>query len=563
MLVYRSALIAALGGLLFGFDTAVISGTVSSLKKEIFLNDWWLGLTVASALFGTILGAATAQIPSNRFGRKPTLIIMAILYFVSAVACACPWNFGTLGTLDWLLFLFARFIGGIAVGASSVVSPLYTAEISPAKNRGFLVAFTQFNIVFGILLAFFSNYLIASYMATYFPSAAGMEWRWMLGIEAIPAAMFFFLLFIVPESPRWLIGRGQIDKAKLVIQKLGTDEGRGVDKEVNTIRATIEEEAQYGKAALFTRRLWFPITLAICIAAFNQLSGINAVLYYAPSVFSMAGASKELAMFLPVVIGFTNLIFTMAAMAVIDNFGRKKLMIAGSIGYITSLGVVAAAFMIYAPQFNVSTANFAAKETQAKVQQCQDAFDNAPTETKDFWETELKNALLDCRKALEAAYNARERAMTEKDIEIALITENTQEEDIETLKSYIAGVTAREDFDLSSTVPWTGILIVLVGLMAFIASHAFGQGACIWVFLSEIFPQEVRAQGTALGCFVHWFLAATVSMLFPPLLGLLGTANVFFMFSGFMVLQLIWVLTLMPETKQVPLEEMKKKLGIK
>jgi sugar porter (SP) family MFS transporter len=561
MLVYRSALIAALGGLLFGFDTAVISGTVSSLKKEFFLNDWWLGLTVASALFGTILGAATAQIPSNRSGRKPTLLLMAILYFVSAVGSACPWNFGTLGTLDWWLFLFARFIGGIAVGASSVVSPLYTAEISPAKNRGFLVAFTQFNIVFGILLAFFTNYLIVRYMPTCMPSSAGMEWRWMFGVEAIPAAMFFFLLLIVPESPRWLIGRGQTDKAKSIIQQLGTDEGRGVEEEVNLIRATIEEEAQYGKATLFTRRLWFPVTLAICIAAFNQLSGINAVLYYAPSVFSMAGASKELAMFLPVVIGFTNLIFTMAAMAVIDNFGRKKLMIAGSLGYITSLGVVAAAFMIYAPQFNVSTANFMVQETQAKVQQCQEALDHAPMETKDFWETELKNALLDCIEALESSYNARHKANTGEDREIGLITvHDRREDDIETLKSYIAD---QEDFDLSPTVPWTGILIVLVGLMAFIASHAFGQGACIWVFLSEIFPQEVRAQGTALGCFVHWFLAATVSMLFPPLLGLLGTANVFFMFSGFMVLQLIWVLTMMPETKQVPLEEMQKKLGIK
>jgi MFS family permease len=272
----------------------------------------------------------------------------------------------------------------------------------------------------------------------------------------------------------------------------------------------------------------------------------------------MAGASKELAMFLPVVIGLTNLVFTMAAMAAIDNFGRKKLMLAGSLGYITSLGIVAAAFMFYAPQFNVSTANFAVKEAQAKVQQTQDAFDHAPQETKDFWETELKNALIDCHEAIDAAYNARCRAITGKDIEIDLITVGS--DDIESLQSYIAAITTQEDFDLSPTVPWTGILIVLVGLMAFIASHAFGQGACIWVFLSEIFPQEVRAQGTALGCFVHWILAATVSMLFPPLLALLGTANVFFLFAGFMVLQLIWVLTMMPETKQVPLEEMQKKM---
>ena len=558
MLVYRSALIAALGGLLFGFDTAVISGTVSSLKKEFFLNDWWLGFTVASALLGTILGAATSQFPSNRLGRKPTLIIMAILYFVSAVASACPWNLGTLDTLDWWLFLFARFIGGIAVGASSVVSPLYTAEISPAKSRGFLVACTQFNIVFGILLAFFSNYLIASFMPACFPGTAGMEWRWMFGMEAIPSALFFILLFVVPESPRWLIGKGRTERAKSVIQNLGTDEGRGVDEEVNVIRLAIEEEALYGKTAFFTRRLWFPIMLAICMAAFNQLSGINAVLYYAPSVFSMAGASKELAMLLPVIIGFTNLIFTLAAMATIDNFGRKKLMIIGSIGYITSLGIVAAAFIIYATQFSVSTANFAVQEAQAKVQQCQDAFDDASND-KDFWQGELKNALVDCAEAINAAFDAQHGAIAGENPKIDAITDRS-EDDIETLKASIEKITS--EIDLSPTVPMGGILIVLFGLMFFIGSHAFGQGACIWVYLSEIFPQEVRAQGAALGSFVHWVLAAIVSTLFPPLLALLGTANVFLMFAGFMVLQLIWVLVLMPETKQVPLEEMQKKLGI-
>jgi MFS family permease len=395
------------------------------------------------------------------------------------------------------------------------------------------------------------------------PSCIGHEWRWMLGIEAIPAALFFFLLFIVPESPRWLIGKGQCDKAKAILQKLSTDEGRSVDEEINVIQAAIDEEARSGKVQFFTRRLWFPITLAICIAAFNQLSGINAVLYYAPSVFSMAGASKELAMLLPVVIGFVNLVFTMAAMAVIDHFGRKKLMIAGSIGYITSLGVVAATFMIYAPQFSVSSANFAVQEAQAKVRQCEDSLANASEETKEFWENELHKALLDCRKAIDAAFNEQHKAIADEYPQIVLITSRGRAETIEELKTYIADVTSRDDFDLSPTVPWSGILIVLVGLMAFIASHAFGQGACIWVFLSEIFPQEVRAQGTALGCFTHWLLAAIVTQLFPPLLGLLGTANVFFMFSGFMVLQLIWVLTLMPETKQVPLEEMQRRLGIK
>ena len=538
ILVYRSAIIAALGGLLFGFDTAVISGTISSLKAEFSLNDWWLGFTVASALVGTVLGAATAQIPSNRFGRKPALVIIAALYFFSAFGSTCFWNVGAQTAMDWGLFVFFRFIGGIAVGASSVVSPLYTAEISPAKQRGFLVAFTQFNIVFGILLAFFTNYLIAtasgSFLGTYI--GAGMEWRWMFGIEAVPAALFFALLFTVPESPRWQIGKGQIDKAKRTLRKLGTDEERTVEEDVRVIQIAIEEETRNAREAFFTPRLWFPITLAICMAAFNQLSGINAVLYYAPTIFSMAGASTEMAFFFPVVIGLTNLIFTMVAMAIIDSFGRKKLMIVGSIGYITSLVVVGLAFMIYAPQFSVSIANFAAQEAQQKVEQAQRALIAAPEDTKVFWQGELDKAQGDYALVAEAAIVAQNKVGIQQ---------------------------AQKVEDLSAaTVPLAGILTILVGLMVFIASHAVGQGACIWVFIGEIFPNKVRAQGQALGCSVHWILCATISFLFPPLLAILGPTSIFFVFSGFMVLQLIWVIGIMPETKQVPLEEMQKKLKI-
>ncbi|MCL2005174.1 MAG: sugar porter family MFS transporter [Planctomycetaceae bacterium] len=570
LLVYRSALIAALGGLLFGFDTAVISGTIGSLKKEFFLNDWWLGFTVASTLIGTVLGAATAQFPSNRFGRKPTLLILAALYFVGALGTTVIWNLGTLGTVDWLLFLFSRFLGGIAVGASSVVSPLYTAEISPAKNRGLLVAFTQFNIVFGILLAFFTNYLIvlihsdsmvgtaySNFLGAYI--ASGMEWRWMLGIQVIPAALFFALIFIIPESPRWLIGKGKTEKAKAVLAKLGTDEGRSVDEEVKVIQVAIDEETRNVREAFFTPRLFFPIMLAICMAAFNQLSGINAILYYAPSIFSMAGASNELAMFLPVVIGLTNLIFTMAAMLVIDSFGRKRLMLVGSIGYVVSLGVVASAFLMFAPQFSVSTANFAVQGAQQKVEQSQNALATAPEDTKEFWQSELKEALVDYVLAVDAAIETQSEVAGQNPTPRE--RESLLDLDIEALQAEIEAKIA--EIDLSPTVPMWGILTVLFGLMFFIASHAFGQGACIWVFISEIFPNKVRAQGQALGAFVHWILAAVVSLLFPPLLSLLGPANIFLMFAGFMVLQLVWVLFLMPETKQVPLEEMQKRLGIK
>ena len=524
-LVVRSAVIAALGGLLFGFDTAVISGTVDDLKSVFLLDDWWLGFTVASALIGTILGAATVQIPSNRLGRKPTLILMAVLYFVSAVGSACPWNFGTMTAWDWYGFLFARFIGGIAVGGASVVSPLYTAEISPAKTRGVLVAITQFNIVFGILAAFFSNYIVAGF------NLGDLGWRWMFGIEAFPAAAFFFLLFIVPESPRWLIGKGRTDEAKPILDALGTDSGN-VDDEIKIIRTAIEEERQDGKEVFFCHRYRFPIFLAICMAAFNQLSGINAILYYAPKVFAIAGASKELSMFLPVVVGLTNLVFTVAAMFVIDWFGRRKLMLAGSIGYITSLCIVAGAFIVYAPEFNISIQNVAVSEAKEAIEKTEKALETATPETTEFLKDELEAAKQSLADALTKSQDA---------------------------KDVFAQVRGRE---AEGGVPITGILIVLGGLMLFIASHAFGQGACIWVFIGEIFPNQIRAQGQALGSFVHWILCALIAQLFPPLLALLGPASIFLGFAGLMVLQLLWVIGIMPETKQVPLEEMQKKLGI-
>ena len=527
MLVYRSALIAALGGFLFGFDTAVISGTVVDLKSVFRLDDWWLGFTVASALIGTILGAATAQIPSNRLGRKPTMILMAALYFVSAVGSACPWNYGPMTTWDWYGFLFARFIGGIAVGGASVVSPLYTAEISPAKRRGVLVAVVQFNIVLGMLVAFFSNYVIASF------NLGDLGWRWMFGIEAFPAAAFFFLLFAVPESPRWLIGKGRTDEARPILATLGTDSG-SVDEEVKIIETAVEEERQGGKETLFCHRYRFPIFLAICMAAFNQLSGINAVWYYAPKIFAIAGASKELSMFLPVVIGLTNLVFTIAAMYTIDWFGRRKLMLAGSIGYVTSLCIIAGAFVAFAPEFNISIQNVAVSEAQETVEKVEETLKTATKETEEFLKGELETAKQSLADAEEKSLEAKEA---------------------------FAKVRGREAE--AEGRPMVGILIVLGGLMLFIASHAFGQGACIWVFLGEIFPNQVRAQGQALGAFVHWILCALISLLFPPLLALLGPASIFFGFAGLMILQFAWVVGVMPETKQIPLEEMEKKLGIR
>ncbi len=452
----RSAIVAALGGLLFGFDTAVISGAEKALRLLFELDNGSYGFTVASALIGTIIGSITFSKPSDLFGRKKTLLLTAILYFISAIGSAFAWN--------WYSFLIFRFIGGVGVGGATVVSPTYIAEISPAKMRGRLVAVTQFNIVFGILLAFLSNYIIALVFKNMGQGIVeGVAWRWMFGVEALPAAAFFFLLFANPNSPRWLVAKQRINEAKAILLSLGTDTAN-VDEEIAVIQSSLDMAHHSLQEKFYCKKYLKPILLAVAIAIFNQLSGINAILYYAPSIFEMAGAGEESAMFQSVLIGFTNLVFTMVALAVIDHFGRKKLMLIGSIGYIISLGIAAAAFFKFGTDFT----------------------------------------------------------------------------------------------------PMGG-KVVLAAIVVFIAAHAFGQGAVIWVFISEIFPNRVRARGQALGSFTHWFMAAAVSWSFKPIaegLGDKGPSIAFSVFAGAMVIQLLWVLLVMPETKGVPLEEIQKKLGI-
>jgi len=440
-----STIIAALGGLLFGFDTAVISGTEGWLEQVYGLDKFWLGFTVASALIGTIVGAIVAGRPADVLGRRTALLLIAVLYFVSAVGSALAW--------DWYSLLLFRFLGGIGVGGASVVSPMYIAEISPARLRGRLVAVTQFNIVLGILLAFFSNFLVAQLQLE------AAEWRWMFGVEAFPAAAFFLLLLAVPHSPRWLVAQQRVDEARAVLARLGS-EPDGVEQEIGEIRASLDVAHHTLREALFQRKYLQPILLAVAIAGFNQLSGINALMYYAPRIFRMAGAGESAAMLQAVAVGFTNLVFTMLALAVIDHFGRKRLMVAGSIGYIVSLGATAWAFYTYGTDFTAA-----------------------------------------------------------------------------------------------------GSVVVLISLLVFIASHAFGQGAVIWVFISEIFPNRVRARGQALGSFTHWFMAAAISWTFPKIADWSG-GHTFAFYAVMMVAQLVWVLAVMPETKGVPLEEIQKKLGI-
>jgi SP family arabinose:H+ symporter-like MFS transporter len=323
----KSTVVAALGGLLFGFDTAVIAGITDALTREFHLSPASLGLTVASALWGTILGALLASYPGDRLGRRDSLRIMAVLYFVSALGSALAW--------DWYSLVAFRFIGGLGIGGSSVLGPMYIAEIAPAKWRGRLVGFFQFNVVAGILLAYFSNYLVGQ------ADLGAAEWRWKLGVSAVPAALFFLMLFMIPRSPRWLVQKGRLAEARDVLQEIGEE---SIEAEIQDMLAALDRERQHGGTRLFARDHLRPVFLAVSIAMFNQLSGINAILYYLNDIFARAGFTKVSGDLQAVAIGFTNLVFTMVAMTVIDRVGRRTLMLVGSLGTAACLAGVALIF---------------------------------------------------------------------------------------------------------------------------------------------------------------------------------------------------------------------------
>lgn len=432
------SLTAALGGFLFGFDTAVISGAERAIQEVWQLSDWTHGLAIASALYGTVIGALFGGIPADRWGRKKSLLWIGLFYFISAVGSGIAW--------DVTSFTFFRFLGGLGVGASSVVAPMYISEIAPAKNRGLLVALYQFNIVFGIVIAYVSNYLIGT---------AGLpeDWRWMLGVEAIPALIYSVMIFSIPESPRWLIAKfnDQV-KAREILTRTDPD---GVDE---AIRLAIEEEKSMkqktGFGVLFSPRFFSSTMLAVMIAFFNQVSGINAIIYFAPRIFEMAGISTENALISTIGIGLINLFATFFGLYLIDRLGRKKLMYIGSFGYIISLTLM--------------------------------------------------------------AYNF-----------------------------------------LGPGIPAFWLPIFVFG---FIASHAVGQGSVIWVFISEMFPNELRAYGQSLGSFTHWILAAVIANVFPFFANSFGPGYIFAFFCAMMICQLLWVMVKMPETKGRSLEEIQKDL---
>ena len=429
------SLIASLAGFLFGFDTVVISGADKKLQLLWNSSDAFHGTVVMGmALWGTVIGAIFGGIPTNKIGRKKTLLFIGILFLFSAI--------GSAFANDPFVFAAFRFIGGLGVGASTIAAPAYISEIAPAKDRGKLVAFYQFNIVLGILLAFLSNYLLSDFGEN--------SWRWMMGVQAIPSFIYLVFVLAIPESPRWLLSKSINEEAKKVLKLMGQEdefEKMRIEIELDTKNAAVTNDS------IFLKKYRTPLLLAFFIAFFNQLSGINAFLYYSPRIFQEAGLGESTALLSSIGIGAINLVFTLIGVFLIDRLGRKVLMYIGSVGYIISLSLVALAFFL----------------------------------------------------------------------------------------------------------KWQGIAVPIF-LFLFVASHAIGQGAVIWVFISEIFPNHLRASGQSFGSTTHWVLAAIIPSLIPFLFSTIGPGVVFLFFAIMMVFQLIFVAFMMPETKGISLEELSKKL---
>ena len=436
--IFFWSLTSALAGFLFGFDTVVISGAEKTIQALWGLSPGVHGIAMASALYGTVVGSLIGGWPADRFGRKATLLWIGVLYFVGAVGSALATNVE--------IFIVARVIGGLGIGISTVVAPMYISEIAPPQHRGRLAGMFQFNIVFGILIAFVSNALLAG--------IGENAWRWMLGVAAFPSLLYALFCLGLPESPRWLLTKkGDRDGALQVLQRSQPDVPKQeIAAEADEIVAASSEQGSSGH--FWTRRLRKPILLAFLIAFFNQMSGINAILYFAPRIFELTGLAKETALLQSIGIGITNLVFTFVGLWLIDRLGRRTLLYIGSFGYIASLGLVAWAFF---------TAHYS---------------------------------------------------------------------------------------------------IVPACIFAFIAAHAIGQGAVIWVFISEIFPNRHRAEGQTLGSFTHWIFAAALTTFFPKMVAAFPAGYIFSFFTSMMILQLLWVSTMVPETKGVPLEQIQRQLGI-
>ncbi len=434
-----SAIVAALGSLLFGFDTAVISGTTEALRQLYVLNENLLGFTVSSALLGTMVGSLLVGRPADWWGRRPVLALLAVVFVIASLGCALAWN--------WYALLFFRWLGGVAVGGASVVCPMYITEIAPARRRGLLVAISQLNIVLGILAAYFSNYIVARIVGADHPNT----WRWMFGVMTAPAAGFLLTALLIPESPRWLVKQGRRKQAEAVLVRFGHEDPA---REAGEITESLKAETGGAHQRLFQRKYLKPLLLACMIAAFNQLDGINAVLYYSADIFRMAGADKAGALMQSVIIGCTNLVMTIIAMALIDRVGRKALLLVGSVTFVMSHLLATWVFATHA----------------------------------QGW-------------------------------------------------------------------------IVIAAMMGIVGTHAYSQGAVVWVIINELLPNAVRASGSAVVTCLVWVLCLAVSWSFPVVAKASG-AYAFGFFAAMMVLQFFLLLVFLPETKGLSLEELQKRLGV-
>lgn len=511
------ALTSSLAGFLFGFDTVVISGAERTIQALWQLNDVQHGLAMSMALWGTVLGALCGAWPTDKFGRQKTLLFIGAFYLVSAI-----WS--ALAT-DVYSFMLARFIGGVGVGVSTVAAPLYIAEIAPAKFRGRLTGLFQFNIVFGILIAFVSNALLVN--------LGDIAWRWMLGVEAIPALIFTLLCIKLPESPRWLITRAKNHiKAHNVLALINPQASEhAINNEIQMIEASAHQQpAQKSKAKFWSSRLKVPILLAFLVAFFNQLSGINAILYFAPRIFELTGLGNQAALLQSIGIGITNLIFTFLGLYLIDRLGRKTLLLIGSLGYISALGVCTLLFSQHSSEFDVMSAANKVTEIHQQIEQGQ------VTPNDASWQSAVAK------------------------LELKLGQVQDQPSQLSHLSSAEIVAKALEAKAQAEKAAGNSGFIIVLSIFAFIASHAIGQGAVIWVFISEVFPNQFRAAGQALGCFTHWFFAATITLVFPLLVSTFAASYVFALFLSMMILQLIWVIFFVPETKGLSLEVLEQKL---
>lgn len=515
------SIVAALAGFLFGFDTVVISGAEQSIQSLWDLSPGMHGIVMGSALYGTVVGAIFGAWPTDRWGRKRTLLWVGVLYFVSAVWSGLA--------MDAWTFSAARFIGGLGVGISTVAAPLYISEISPADRRGRLAGMFQFNIVFGILIAFVTNWALEN--------RGENSWRWMMGSEAIPALAYTLACFIIPESPRWLLAGGRDVEAQDVLRAISPGAS---PEEIAHTAAVIGTTPAAGTAkgtSLWSATLRKPVLLAFFIAFFNQLSGINAILYFAPRIFGLTGSENALAQ--SIGIGLTNLIFTFVGLWLIDRLGRRTLLYIGSFGYILSLGLCAFAFFAWAPQFRAASTAVDVKAVVALLARANPARVAALQEDLKTKMAALTVATANAASGAQAVTFASDASVTD------------------------AAASATTALRQASQAAGIGGLMVLLCIFAFIAAHAIGQGAVIWVFISEIFPDHSRAAGQALGSATHWIFAAALTTVFPMLMAALSPGIVFLIFTGMMVLQLLWVKLAVPETKGVPLEDMQRQLGIR